>query len=619
MARGHRPALRLVSILGSFTLILLAIASRLVYLQVVQAAPLEDLGESQRIDEIALPAKRGAIYDRDLEPLAVSTDARAVFANPRSLRATLAEREMAFDPFVDDMASKIAPILGLGEGYVRDQLASDRGFVYLARRVAPQTAERVLDLRLPHIGTEKETRRTYPADDLAGQILGFVNVDNLGLSGMESAYNKLLSGTPGTQIIERDPQGRPIPQGRSQVIEPIPGRGVALTIDRTIQYIAEEALGRGAKAVGADAGTAIVLDARTAEVLAMANWPPLNPNEFGDATSDQRRNRAVTDVYEPGSVNKVITAAAAIEAGIATPATPLVVPDSIEIAGETFSDFAPHPTQELTYAEGLALSSNVATIKVALRLGEERLYRALESFGLGEITGIGFPGESPGILSDVRDWWTSSIGTIPIGQGIAATPLQVASVYQAIANDGVRITPTLVRGIVEPDGSLTPRDEPARAQVVSPFTAAQVRGMLVGVVEHGTGARAQIPGYLVGGKTGTARVPREDRPGYSRRIVTTFVGVAPADDPELVVLVQLDDPKIRFAALTAAPVFREIMQFALASRGVRPTVALADRADLEDRIAPRPARSRPARDGATRRNEPAELPAPRATVTADPP
>lgn len=558
--RGHRPALRLVALFGVFTLAFLAVGGRLVQLQIVQAAPLQDLGEQQRVRSIELPAKRGPILDRELVPLAVSTEARALFANPRLLARDGIDLGM--------VAERVAPLLGKPRATIRDLLSTDSGFVYLARRVPPQVAESVLALRLPYLDTLKETMRTYPADDAGGQILGFVNVDNLGLSGIESAYDRVLRGIPGAQTIERDPRGRAIPQGERSIVEPEPGSGVVLTIDRDLQFLAEQALARGVGTTRATRGTAVVLDTRTGEVLAMANHPPLNPNRFGDAPADQRRNRVVADVYEPGSVLKVITAAAATDLGIAAPSTDLTVPYSIGVGGRTFRDFEYHPTWRINYAEALARSSNVGTIKIALRVGEHKLYKTMRRFGIGRVTGVGYPGEAAGLLLPPNEWYGTSIATIPIGQGVAVTPLQLASVYATVANDGVRIPPRLVRGTVDWDGAFVPADPPEATRVISAFAAAQVRGMLLGVVEGGTGTRVQIPGVLVGGKTGTARVPRPDARGYSNRIITSFAGIAPVDDPRLAILVQLEDPKPRLAALTAAPVFREIMMAALAHLGV---------------------------------------------------
>ena len=560
--RGTRPALRLVVLLFIFTILFASVAIRLVMLQIVRAAPLDSLGLQQRISTIELPAQRGAIFDRNMVPLAVSSDARAVYADAQRIT----------DPA--DAAAKISPILGIDVKTLTAKLSQHAGFVYLARKVPVDVTERVLALRIPYVGALDETARTYPSNDLAGQVLGFVNVDNVGLSGLESMYNKILSGTSGKQVIEHDPQGRAIPQGRNSIVDPVNGKGIQTTIDRDIQFYAEQALARGARSTGAQNGTAVVLDAKTGDVLAMANWPALNPNNFGTATPAAMRNRTVTDAYEPGSVNKVITASAAIEAGIESPGDMMTVPYHLHVFGRTFNDFEVHPTWHITYADAIAESSNIGTIEVAIKVGKRRIYDMLNRYGYGRPTGVGFPGESAGVTLPYDKWYETSLATIPIGQGIAVTPLQMAMVYATIANDGVQVQPRLVRGVVQPDGSLTPSPPSPSRRVVSPFVAAQVRGMLIGVVEDGTGTRAQIPGYLVAGKTGTARVPNLNARGYSTNLITTFVGLATADDARLVTLVQLYNPTPRVAAATAAPVFKQIMQYSLAHLGIPPTAPL---------------------------------------------
>lgn len=563
--RGARPSLRLVALLVAFSSVLLAIAGRLVQLQVVNAEPLVAMGARQRVRALELPAQRGGIFDRQMTPLALSTEARAIFANPR----------MIDEPA--QAADALAPLLGKEPGELLTTLNRDASFVYLARKVTPDVAARIDALDLPYIGMHRESQRAYPAETLAGQLLGFVGVDDQGLSGIESKFDDLLRGIPGRQVVERDPRGRAIPQGRQEIVRPVPGKGIVLTIDRDIQFYAEQALARGIAKTGARNGVAVVLDTRTGDVLAMANHPPLDPSDFSGAKDHARRNRAVTDAYEPGSVNKVITAAAAIEAGVTRPDEIITVPNGLRIANKTFRDFESHPTLKITYGAVLARSSNIGTIKIALRLGKQRLYKALQAFGLTEKTGIEFPGETPGVMLPLNEWSGTSIGTIPIGQGIAVSPLQIASVYGTLANDGVRLRPRLVRGIVEPDGTVQAIKRAPGRRVVSAFTAAQVRGMLLGVVQEGTGKMAKIDGYLVGGKTGTARVPLQGRRGYSRDIITTFAGMAPVDDPRLVVLVALDNPAVRYAAVTAAPVFREIMRFSLAKLGVAPTVIMSER------------------------------------------
>jgi cell division protein FtsI (penicillin-binding protein 3) len=560
--RGARPALRLVALLGVMTLALAVVGGRLVQLQVVRAADFEDLGARQRLRRVALPAERGTILDRSGVPLAVSVEARAITANPR----------LVSDP--EETARRVGEALGIDPAAILERLASrpEVSFVYLARMVDLAAAQRVLALGLPGIGTEQEIARVYPAGPLAGQVLGFVGVDGVGLAGLEVSLEKVLGGVPGEEVIEQDPRGRPIPQGRNELRPPVRGRDVILTIDRDIQYATERTLARAVTATGARTGTAVVLDPRSGDVLAMASYPPLDPAAFARATPEEVRNRAVQDVYEPGSVNKVITAAAAIEAGVARPEEVLRIPDRLRIADKTFHDLEPHAEWRITYAEALARSSNIGTIQVAARLGRRGLDRALRAFGLGERTGIELPGESPGILPSVDRWYATSMGTIPIGQGIAVTPLQVAQVYAAIANDGMLVRPRIVQAIAGPDGRPVPRPPSPARQVLSAATAAQVRAMLVGVVEDGTGRNARIPGYLVAGKTGTARKPLEDARGYSTDVVTTFAGIVPADRPQFVAVVVLDAPETHLSALTAAPAFAEIARFALGRLRIPPTV-----------------------------------------------
>ncbi len=558
------------------TLSLVAVAGRLVHLQVVKAEAFEDLGSRQRVRRVELPAKRGTILDRNGVPLAMSIDAAAIYANPQ---------------FVTDpagTADAIGPLLGIEPALIRERLQRPAPFVYLARKVDIEAAGRVLALKLPGIGSLDEIKRVYPAGPLAAQVVGLVGTDNVGLGGLESGWEQLLAGVPGEEILEQDPRGRPIAGGQSKIRRPERGQDLILTIDRDIQFAAEQALARALKETGAHHGTAIVMEPHTGDVLAMANWPPLDPSSFSGAKPEAMRNRAVQDAYEPGSVNKVVTAAAALEAKLADPAEKLRIPDSYRIADKTFRDFQSHPVWRISYAEALARSSNVGTIEVAQRVGKQRLYTMLRRFGLGVKTGIGFPAESAGILLDVDDWYSTSIGTIPIGQGIAVTPLQVSQVYATIANDGVLVPPRLVRATLDREGTAIERAAREHRRVISPFTAAQIRAMLVGVVEEGTGRPARIPGYLIGGKTGTARKPLPDERGYSKDVVTTFVGMVPADSPRFLVTVVLDTPDVHTSAATAAPVFAEIARFVIARLKVPPTLMPPGRASFASLATTRP-------------------------------
>ena len=573
--RGARPAVRLFSLLGCMAVALAAVAGRLVHLQVVKAPMFEKLGSNQRVRTVVLPAKRGTIFDRNGVPLAMSVDARAIYANPQ---------------FISDpagTAAKIGPILGIEPALIQERLARKAPFVYVARKVDVAVADRLIALHLPGLGALEEMKRVYPAGPLAAQVLGVVGTDNVGLAGLEASWNKTLSGEPGEEILEQDPRGRPIPNGKSRTRPPVAGQDLVLTIDRDIQFAVEQSLAAALTRTGANHGTALVLDPHSGDVLAMANWPPLDPDAFSKAEPALLRNRAVQDAYEPGSVNKVVTAAAAIESRLADPAEMLRVPDHYRIADKTFHDFQSHGMWRISYAEALARSSNVGTIEIAQRVGKASLYRMLRRFGLGQKTDIGFPAESPGILLPMREWYSTSMGTIPIGQGIAVTPLQIARVYGTLANDGVSVAPHLVRVVVGRDGEKTKRDGAAPRRVVSAATAAQIRAMLVGVVEEGTGRTARIPGYLIGGKTGTARKPLDGARGYSKDVVTTFVGMVPADAPRFVVAVVLDAPATHTSAATAAPVFKEIVEFVLARMKVPPSIP-APRARLTSVVAVRP-------------------------------
>ena len=558
--RGARPALRLFAILAGMTFALTAIFGRLVQLQVVKAAAYQDLGDKQRVRRVELPAKRGTIYDRNGVPLAMSVDARAIYANPRFIS----------DPGVT--ANTIAPLLGLEPALIKERLGRDSPFVYVARKVDVAVADRVMALRLPGLGALDEMKRVYPAGTLASQLIGVVGTDNVGLSGLEASWDELLRGVPGEQILEQDPHGRPIPNGRSSRRDPVRGQDMVLTIDRDIQFATEQALERALIKTGANHGTAVVLEPHTGEVLAMANAPALDPAAFSTAAPALMRNRAVQDAYEPGSVNKVVTAATAIEKGIADPADVLRIPNTLRVADKTFRDFQSHGTWKITYAEALARSSNIGTIEVAQRVGKSRLYQMLRRFGLGQRTGVGLPGESQGLLLPAKDWYTTSIATIPIGQGIAVTPLQMARVYATLANEGVSLQPRVVRATIDQGGRKDDRPLGQARRVVSAGTAAQVRAMLVGVVEEGTGRSARVPGYLIGGKTGTARKPLVGGRGYSSDVMTTFVGMVPADAPRFVAAVVLDAPATHMSSVTAAPAFREIVEFVLHRMNVAPAV-----------------------------------------------
>ena len=555
---------RLVALFVVFTLVFMAMAARLVMLQVVQAPAYAKLASSQRRTVHEYPAKRGAIFDREGEPLAISIDLQSICVDP----------SMVEDP--REAAAQLAPILGeepvVLEGKLLGTFPGDR-FEYLARQVEPKVAKKVEKLALPGIFMQSEPKRFYPGGRLASHVLGFVDIDGKGLEGIESAYEEILKGVPGRQTLEQDPtrQIDMIPEGGENFDPPQPGRSLFLTIDKQLQYFTELTLSEATRRYQAEAGTAIVMRPGTGEILALANVPTFDPNKPGESTTLERRNRALVDVYEPGSAFKIVAASGALNEGVVTPQTSFGVPDSFAYSDRVFHDSHPHPPMQMSTTEIIEQSSNVGTIQIGLRLGGAMLDRYVRRFGFGQPTGLDFPGESSGIVLDRDDWTGPTIATIPIGQGIAVTALQMAAAYSTLANDGVWVEPKLVSGTTTDRGRVQPSPAPAKKRVVSRKTAREMAKILTGVVERGTGIEAQIPGYAVAGKTGTAQKPLETG-GYGDSYVASFAGFAPADDPQIVVIVILDDPSPIWGGSTAAPTFQLITEYALRHLGIAPSM-----------------------------------------------
>jgi cell division protein FtsI (penicillin-binding protein 3) len=527
---------------------------RAVWLQVVRAPKLERLAAQQHHETVTTPAGRGTIFDRMGVQLAIGEEATTVYADPRQVRnpqrvAVAAGRTLNVDP------NKIYPQL----------LDKRKSFVYVQRKADPERAAALQRRGLAGVDFYAEERRIYPQHTVAAQVLGYAGVDNKGLSGLELALERRLAGRPGKETIVRDPFGRTI-----DVISATPerpGRDVFLTLDHSLQARVESVLRSTVAKWHAVGGTAVVLDPTTGGILSMAVAPGFDANDFPQVSSALQRNPAVTDTYEPGSTFKVVTYAAALTEGVVTPNTTFTLAPSISVADRTIEEAEPRPTQTMTVAGMLARSSNVGTIVLAQLLGRERLGRWISRFGFGRPTGIDFPGESPGITLPVDRWSGSTIGNVPIGQGIAVTPIQTAAAYGALANRGVWVQPHLVDHV----RGLKPK-KLERRRVVSPAIARQLIGMLQGVVSaEGTGGEAAVPGYLVAGKTGTAAKP-DPSGGYSdTKYVASFVGIVPASAPRLVILVSIDEPQGQiFGGLVAAPAFREIARFALQYLNVPP-------------------------------------------------
>jgi len=508
------------------------------------------MGEGQRRQTVPITAERGAIFDRNGYDLALSIERPTIYADPRVVRSPA------------EYAARLAPIVGVDEVALRVKLAQpNSAFAYVARKVEPGVADAVRALRLPGVGFLSEPKRYYPAGELAAPVLGFVGLDNDGLSGVEQALEGTLAGRPGRLAVERDPTGTELPGTAHTVTDARRGVDLVLTLDRSIQWETERALVEQVGNTDAKGGMAIVIDVRTGDILAMATVDGETATEPARPAPSSQRNRPVTDVFEPGSTNKVVTMAAALEAGLVTPETELAVPSTINVDGTEFADVEPHGPV-LSVTDVLRVSSNVGTILTARKLGGARLDAALRNFGFGATTGIGFPGEAPGILLPFSQYNDTSLASIPIGNGIAVTALQMLEVYATLANDGVARPPRLIAATIDADGHRAELPTGTGRRVVSSVTASQLRRMLATVVQAGTGFRAAVPGYTVGGKTGTARKPPYERPPY--KYVASFVGFAPVESPRLAAIVVLDESGQLSGGTVAAPVFSRIMQHALA-------------------------------------------------------
>jgi cell division protein FtsI (penicillin-binding protein 3) len=585
--RARRPvrrgdsSRRLLALLALTMVAFLAISSRLVVLQILDAPSLDEAAAKQRLRTIELPAVRGRIFDRNGDDLALSAQARTVFAQPR----------LVVDPA--GTARKLAPLLGVPARTIRARLAANTPWTYLARKITVQRGDAVSRLALPGIGVLADTMRRYPSGALASQVLGFVGDDGSGLAGVEQRYDELLRGHSGQMLLEQDPGGRAIPQGQRSVEPGRPGADLVLTIDQQLQYVAEQELAKAVKEHKARAGSVVVMAPDSGEILALANMPTFDPNRFRSSSAETRKNRAVSDVYEPGSTNKVITAAAALDAGVVRPSSRITVPPELKLCRgvHPFHDSHSHGTEHLAFSDVVAQSSNIGTITVARKLGAARLAKAELDFGYGRRTGVDLPGESPGIVTPAADWTCADLGTNAIGQGVAVTVLQMARVYAAVANGGVLVQPTLLRGTVDARGRFQHAQRGASRRVLSARAAKTLTGILEGVVrEGGTGTRAALDDWSAAGKTGTAQVPNPAGGGYlSGAYVGSFIGFAPADDPKVVVAVVLDRPTNgTYGGIVAAPVFREVTSYALRRLQVPPTMSGGD---------DQPATSTPAPDG----------------------
>jgi cell division protein FtsI (penicillin-binding protein 3) len=567
--------------LGVACFVLTLFAAQLLRIQGLDATSLASNALGSRIRTVPLPATRGQIQDADGKPLALSVDRRNVTVDQTIVggykvpRGATAAQVAALDPEttgVTGAARALAPVLGMSVSATKAKLTGTRKFLYVTKGITPEVWDHVASLQIPGIFSEQTSERVYPQGALAASLVGFMGNDGKPLGGLEYSLNKALSGQPGSIRYEKDPQGSIIGTAPVDQTNPVAGQSVRLTIDQDLQWKAETLLADQVRKTGALSGTAVVMDTRTGDLLALAAAPTFDPNNYGKAPPTSLVNQALAGVYEPGSTSKVMTASAALEEGVVTPSTPVTVPGTLKRSDRTFHDAESHGTEHLTFAGVLAKSSNIGTIEVGERMTPQTMWGYLNKFGVGQPTGLNFPGESAGILADYKDWSGSQRYTVLFGQGLSVNAVQAAGVFQTIANDGLRMPPRLVDGYVSGSGDVTMTGPSSGVRVVSPAVARELRIMLEGVVSNdGTAPAAKIPGYRVAGKTGTAQ--RFDPTcGCYRGFTASFIGMAPADAPRLVVAVTLQRPvRGHFGGAVAAPIFQQIMSYALARLDIPPT------------------------------------------------
>jgi len=540
---------------------LLIVMVRLAWLQLVRGGDLQKKALQNRLAVVPVPAQRGIIYDRLRRELAINITSDYIGAFPPEVRDSGRQQEIA---------AKLAELLGQSQEEILEKLTRPTGFEFIARRVDFEKARKIRELKLPGIVVVPENRRYYPNGVLAAHVLGFAGIDNQGLEGLEAMYDKELSGIPGQIAREFDALGREIPQATHHYVPPQNGHSLVLTIDQTLQFIAERELDQLMHSpTSPKKASILIMNPNTGEILALASRPTFDPNRFSESPPEVWSNPVVRDAYEPGSTFKIITAAAALEEGVVKPEDKFYDPGYIRVGQDSIRCWAyPLAHGSQTFAEGVKNSCNPVFVSVALKLEEKKpgsFYDYIQGFGFGSPTGIDLTGEGAGILIPREELKPINIATIGIGQGIAVTPIQLAVAVAAVANGGKIVKPHLVKEILDSEGKVVRRIEPeVQRQIISPATAQVLRQLLEGVVSGGTGRNAYIPGYRVAGKTGTAQKPGPG--GYQEgKYVASFIGFAPANDPQILALVLVDEPRgyPYYGGVVAAPIFQRVVADAL--------------------------------------------------------
>jgi len=567
---------RIRKLVAALIILIMLFGLRLIEIQGIRASKYVEKVDLELNKAATLLAPRGDIFDRQGIELARSISAINIAV----------DQTVVNDPI--NAAKLVAPILGISETELITSLTGTRRYVLIAKDVAPAKWRQIFSAisdynaevlkskdgigrRIGGFVPERTYIREYPNGKLSASLVGIVNDQGIGASGIESSLNSILAGVNGKYVYANG-RGNIIPGSEQIRVDAKSGTSIRLTIDRDVQWVAQNAISQAVASAKAESGTVIVMDPKTGHILAQASAPTFDPNNAQTITQSKLRNPAVQEVYEPGSTGKVITVAAALEEKIVTPGTVFTIPYSLKVAGETFRDHEKHPPQRLTTTGLLAVSSNTGSIKLGQALGKDNLYNYLRKFGIGESTQSSLPGESAGILHPVKDWSGSSLPTISFGQGYSVTALQATSVFATIANDGVRVKPTILSGLVDQSGKFTAAKQSESIKVLSQETAQSLRKMMESVVSpNGTAPSAAIDGYRVAGKTGTAERYNSRCNCYSG-YTASFIGFAPADEPKYVVNVTIQDPKgLHWGGLLAGPVFKEVMSFVLQNEKIKPT------------------------------------------------
>ena len=569
---------RIRKIVAIAVVIFLLFGLRLIEIQAIRASGYVKKAEVELSKSATLLAPRGTIYDINGVELARSISAMNIAV----------DQTVVNDPAA--AAQVVAPILNMTPSQLQPDLTGERRYVLIAKDITPETWRQVnqaikdyntqilktkdgLSKRIGGFVPERSFIRDYPSGKLTSSLIGITNDQGSGASGIESSLNSLLAGTNGKYIYANG-RGNIIPGSEQVSVEARSGTSVRLTIDRDVQWVAQNAISQAVASSRAESGTVIVMDPKTGAILAQASAPTFDPNISSTITLNKLRNPAVQEVYEPGSTGKVITVAAALQEGLVTPQSVFTIPYKMKVADEYFHDHEKHPTQRLTTTGLLAVSSNTGSIQIGQKLGKETLYNYLRKFGIGQSTNSKLPGESAGILHPVKEWSGTSLPTIAFGQGYSLTAMQSTSVFATIANDGVRVSPSILAGVVDESGKYTPAKENESVRVLSPQTASNMRAMMESVVSsNGTAPAAAISGYRIAGKTGTANRFNTACKCYSG-YTASFIGFAPADQPKYVISVTIQDPKgMHWGGALAGPVFKKVMSFVLQSERVQPTTA----------------------------------------------